>query len=159
MAMEIERKFLVRNDSYKLETKPVRYRQGYINTNVQNVVRVRIAGDKAFLTIKSLINQRSRLEYEYEIPIADAEGILGTICRRPIIEKNRYEIKFGSDIWVVDEFFANNHGLVVAEIELDSEDQEIKLPDWIGAEVTDDPRYLNANLIDHPYNTWENNKK
>ena len=159
MTMEIERKFLVSNDSYKLRAKPVHYRQGYISTSVENVVRVRIAGDKAFLTIKSLISQRSRLEYEYEVPFADASEILNNICRKPIIEKNRYEVVNGTDAWVVDEFLGENQGLVVSEIELNSEDQEVKLPDWIGAEVTDDSRYLNANLVDYPYNNWVENKK
>lgn len=159
MTMEIERKFLVLNDSYKQMTRPVCIRQGYISTSVENVVRVRIAGDKAFLTIKSLISQRSRLEYEYEVPFADASEILNNICRKPIIEKNRYEVVNGTDAWVVDEFLGENQGLVVSEIELDSEDQEVKLPDWIGAEVTDDSRYLNANLVDYPYNNWVENKK
>ena len=154
MAMEIERKFLVRDNTYKSESKPVYYQQGYISTRVENVVRVRIAGDKAYLTLKSLVTHISRLEYEYEIPVVDAREILDRICRKPIIEKNRYEIKYGRDTWVVDEFFGENKGLVVAEIELETENQEIILPDWVGDEVTDDSRYLNANLAVYPYCQW-----
>jgi len=159
MAMEIERKFLVRDDSYKLDSKPVFYRQGYISTSLENVVRVRVAGDKAYLTVKSLVSHKSRLEFEYEIPIADAGEILEKICRKPIIEKNRYEIKIGTDIWVVDEYFGENRGLIVAEIELRSEDQEITIPEWVGDEVTGDPRYLNANLAVHPFIYWKKNKQ
>jgi len=159
MAMEIERKFLVRDNTYKLMAKPVLYQQGYVSTNVEGVVRVRIVGDKAYLTVKSFVSHKSRLEYEYEIPVDDAREILETVCRKPIIEKNRYEIKFGNDIWIVDEFFGDNAGLIVAEIELETEDQQLILPDWVGAEVTDDPRYLNANLVVHPFVNWKNNKK
>lgn len=159
MAVEIERKFLVRDNAWKRGAKPVFYRQGYISTDVENVVRVRIAGDKAYLTVKSLVSSKSRLEFEYEIPVADAAEMLAKICRKPIIEKNRYEIKFGAGIWVVDEFFGDNAGLVVAEIELKSENQEIELPEWVGAEVTDDPRYLNASLAVRPFKYWEKDKK
>ena len=99
----------------------------------------------------------TRLEFEYEIPIADARILLDELCERPLIEKTRYRIDYGGMTWEVDEFAGENAGLVVAEVELEDEEQEIELPTWIGREVSDDPRYFNSNLIANPYSTWGSN--
>ncbi len=155
MAMEIERKYLVINDSYKKSAAVNRYKQGYISVDVNRIVRMRIVGEKAILTLKSLVSELSRLEYEYEIPLADANEIMDKICRKPIIEKNRYQLTIAGNEWIVDEFLGENKGLVVAEIELKSEDQEFTTPDWIGSEVTGDPRYINANLVKNPFKFWK----
>lgn len=158
MAVEIERKYLVRSDAYKSLAEPVLIRQGYISTDVHRAVRVRIAGERAWLGIKSLVTNLERLEFEYNIPPGDAETILSKICPHPIIEKYRYAVDVGGDHWIVDEFLGANQGLVVAEIELESPDQSINLPDWVGAEVSNDPRYLNANLAVQPYNRWRDHR-
>jgi adenylate cyclase len=155
MAKEIERKFLVTGDSWR-QAKGVRYRQGYLNTAQERSVRVRINDDKAYLTIKGTTVGATRLEFEYEIPGQDAQEILDELCERPLIEKNRHKIEHGGLTWEVDEFFGENEGLIIAEIELDSEDQAFEKPDWLGREVTGDPRYFNANLVENPYSRWRN---
>lgn len=154
MALEIERKFLVVGDAWRKLAKGVVYRQGYLSTVKERTVRVRMAGDTGFLTVKGLSVGAKRAEYEYEIPVADAEAMLNELCEQPLIEKTRCKILFDRLIWEVDEFVGDNEGLIVAEVELSDENQEIRLPDWIGEEVTDDPRYFNANLIEHPYKSW-----
>ena len=116
---------------------------------------MRIYDGKGFLTVKGISIGATRSEYEYEIPAADAEEMLNSLCEKPIIEKDRYKIPIGEVTWEVDEFLGINHGLVVAEVELQSEDQTFPKPSWIGKEVTDDPKYFNANLIAHPYSTWK----
>src|SRR5262245_40362257 len=150
MGKEIERKYLVEGDQWS-SGKGTTYRQGYLSTVKERTVRVRLAGDKAFLTIKGLTQGATRSEYEYEIPARDAEEMLDKLCERPLIEKRRYKVEHAGLTWEVDEFFGDNQGLVVAEVELKSEGQAIELPAWIGKEVTDDPRYFNANLVKHPY--------
>jgi adenylate cyclase len=155
MAIEIERKFLVINDEYKSGAKGTYYRQGYISIDNRRVVRIRVAGKKAFLTFKSLISERSRSEYEYKIPVHDALELLDKLCLEPVIEKIRYEINYDNDRWIVDEFLAENAGLVVAEIELENENQKFSKPSWLGKEVSSDPRYLNANLVVNPYKHWK----
>lgn len=115
---------------------------------------MRVAGDKGVLTIKGLSVGAVRAEYEYEIPLADADELLDGLCEKPIIEKTRSTIPYEGFTWEVDEFAGVNAGLIVAEIELTAEDQEFPRPDWIGAEVTDDPRYFNANLVSHPFSVW-----
>ncbi len=152
MAIEIERKFRVTSDVWK-DAKPVYYCQGYLNQDRDRTVRVRIAENQAWLTIKGPTVDASRLEFEYEIPVADAKQIV-ELCNRPLIEKHRRVIKFAGNDWEVDEFLNENQGLVVAEVELDSRDQLVELPDWIGEEVTDDPRYFNSNLARNPYSSW-----
>ena len=152
MAKEIERKFLVKEGSWRNE-KGTRYRQGYLSSVKERVVRVRTINDKSYLTIKGLTVGACRLEFEYEIPRQDADTLLD-ICEKPLIEKNRYKIEHGGFVWEVDEFFGENRGLIVAEIELDSEDQIFSKPDWVGNEVTGDPRYFNSNLIKNPYTKW-----
>jgi CYTH domain-containing protein len=154
MAKEIERKFLVNGDSWRSLAKGTAYRQGYLNSAKERTVRIRTIDDKAFLTIKGLTVGATRAEYEYEIPAAEADAMLTDLCERPIIEKNRYKIQAGSHVWEIDEFFGENRGLVVAEVELKSEDQAFQKPEWIGGEVTGDPRYFNSNLIKHPFTRW-----
>ena len=148
--IEIERKFLVVNDKYKMGT-PQRISQGYICSENDRVVRVRIKGDKAYLTIKNATIGFARNEYEYEIPVADAEAMLKNTCQQPIIDKTRYVLEYRGFIWEVDEFHGDNEGLVVAEIELDSREATFDHPDFIGEEVTGDARYYNACLFKNPY--------
>jgi len=155
VSIEIERKFLVRGEEWKTWSKPVLLRQGYLSSAPERVVRVRIEGDEAMLTIKGRNVGAARNEWEYPIPIKDASVLLDQLCEQPLIEKYRYRIEYRGFIWEIDEFFGENTGLVVAEIELQSEDQAFDKPDWIGDEVTHDPRYFNANLIRHPYRNWQ----
>ncbi len=154
MGKEIERKFRVKGDAWKSLAKGTRYCQGYLSSVKERTVRVRTVGDKGFLTVKGITTGASRTEYEYPIPVSDAEGMLNDLCEKPLIEKNRYKIKDRNLTWEVDEFFGENKGLIVAEVELQSEGQSVGKPEWIGEEVTGDPRYFNANLIKHPYTKW-----
>jgi len=154
MAKEIERKFLVSDNSWRHWGSGQRYRQGYLSTVKERTVRVRAAGDKGFITVKGSNLGSTRSEYEYEIPLADANEILDGLCERPLIEKIRYRIHLGEMTWEVDEFEGENRGLITAEIELRDENQAISLPAWIGREVTGDPRYFNSNLVAHPFSKW-----
>ena len=154
MAREIERKFLVIGDAWRALAEGVVYRQGYLSTDADRTLRVRTVGAKGYLTVKGITVGATRTEFEYEIPVADADAMLDELCLRPIIEKTRHKIPFDGLVWEVDVFAGDNDGLVVAEVELASEDQEFRRPDWIGEEVTDDPRYYNANLVAHPYKAW-----
>ncbi|WP_147821029.1 CYTH domain-containing protein [Salidesulfovibrio onnuriiensis] len=154
MGKEIERKFLLVGEEWKALAKGTHYRQGYLNSVKERTVRVRTIDDKGFLTIKGITTGATRVEYEYEIPHAECTEMLDDLAEKPIIEKARYKIKFEGFIWEVDEFFGVNAGLVVAEIELESEDQQFEKPSWVGEEVTGDPRYFNSNLVKTPYTTW-----
>lgn len=154
MGREIERKFLVRSDAYRAHARGARCRQGYLCSEKERTVRVRVLDGRGFLTVKGLSAGASRAEYEYEIPAAEAEEMLDALCARPLIEKVRFRIPFGGLVWEVDEFFGDNAGLVVAECELAREDQPVDPPAWVGDEVTDDPRYYNANLAKRPYKEW-----
>lgn len=154
MAEEIERKFLLRSDGWRAGAPGTLFRQGYLSTTKERTVRVRTVGDEAFLTVKGITVGATRAEFEYPIPAEDARRMLEDLCERPIIEKTRHLVSHGGLVWEIDEFHGVNDGLVVAEVEIDSEDQEIDLPEWVGEEVTDDPRYFNANLIARPYSTW-----
>ena len=154
MPKEIERKFLLKNDSWRGQDTGKRYRQGYLSTVKERTVRVRTAADKGFLTIKGITVGASRSEYEYEIPAADANEMLDRLCERPLIEKTRYRISHAGLVWEVDEFEGENRGLITAEVELKDERQSVTPPDWIGKEVTGDPRYFNANLVAKPFTTW-----
>ena len=154
MGIEIERKFLVRSEGWRSEGEPVLLRQGYLSSHPERVVRVRIEGDHAVMTIKSKSVGVSRGEWEYPLPMADAAEFLDRLCEQPIIEKYRRRIAHAGFVWEVDEFLGANAGLVVAEIELPAEDTPFDKPDWIGEEVTHDKRYLNSNLIGHPYSAW-----
>ncbi|MBN1795674.1 MAG: CYTH domain-containing protein [Sedimentisphaerales bacterium] len=155
MAKEIERKFLVKDDVYHRLAKPILYRQGYIATDKDRIVRVRTKQDKATLTVKGPTNVITRTEYEYEIPMADAEHILMELCKKPIIEKYRYKFIIDGLSWSVDEFTGENEGLVVAEVNLTDENQPVNLPDWIGDEVSDKPEYSNSSLVNKPYSSWK----
>ncbi|MBF0444129.1 MAG: CYTH domain-containing protein [Magnetococcales bacterium] len=154
MATEIERKFLLKNDSWRGLGVGTVYRQGFLSTVKERVVRVRIAGEKATLTIKGANKGITRAEYEYEIPMTDAEALLNNLCEKPIIEKTRYVINHGENIWEVDEFEGENKGLFVAEVELNAAEQTFTKPDWVGEDVSADDRYFNSNLIKHPYSQW-----
>ena len=154
MAKEIERKFLVKGDVWKSLAGGTSYRQGYLNSAKERTVRVRTIDDKGYLTVKGITTGATRSEYEYEIPEADAAAMLNDLCEKPLIEKNRYKIRAREHTWEIDEFFGENHGLVVAEVELASEEQAFEKPGWIGEEVTGDPRYFNSNLIKHPFTKW-----
>ena len=155
MGIEIERKFLLIGTTWKHLAPGTSYRQGYLNSAKERTVRVRTIDDKGFLTIKGISVGAARVEYEYEIPLADAKHLLDDLCEQPIIEKNRYKISHSGFIWEVDEFFGENEGLVVAEIELESEDQPFEKPEWVGEEVTGDPRYFNSNHFKNPFIKWK----
>ena len=155
MGVEIERKFLLTGIAWKQLASGTSYRQGYLNSTKERTVRVRTIDDKGFLTIKGISVGATRVEYEYEIPVTDAQKLLDDLCEKPIIEKNRYKIAHGGFVWEVDEFFGENEGLVVAEIELESEGQAFEKPEWVGDEVTGDPRYFNSNLISNPFKQWK----
>ncbi len=152
MAVEIERKFLVSGDAWR-QGAALRIAQGYLNRDKQRTVRVRIAGEQAFLTIKGLSTGATRAEFEYAIPTADAEQLLA-LCEGPLVQKTRHTLVHGGCTWEVDEFEGDNAGLVVAEIELTSEDQPFDRPPWLGPEVTHDARYFNSSLAAHPYSQW-----
>jgi adenylate cyclase len=152
MATEIERKFLVTGNQWR-QAKGIRIRQGYLCREKGKTVRVRSAGEKAFLTIKGTRKGISRPEFEYEIPAGDGEDLL-KLCDGPIIEKTRHIVFHKGFNWEVDAFLGENEGLVVAEIELKEEDQLFERPGWVGREVTGDPRYYNANLVSNPYKNW-----
>jgi len=154
MGVEIERKFLVADDAWRTLGEPVLLRQGYLSTDPARTVRVRIEGDQGVLTIKSKSEGASRGEWEYPVPLDEAAELLDRLCERPLVEKYRRRIAHAGFTWEVDEFLGENAGLVVAEIELPSEDAAFDKPDWIGQEVTADKRYYNANLIRSPYSTW-----
>ena len=153
MGKEIERKFLVTGDAYKALGEGTTYRQGYLNSAKERVVRVRTMGDEAALTVKGITVGATRLEFEYAIPLEDARQLL-ELCEQPLVEKTRYKVAFGGLVWEIDEFHGANAGLTVAECELASEDQRIDRPAWVGEEVTGDPRYFNSNLIARPFTTW-----
>jgi len=154
MASEIERKFLVVGDQWRDGHKGVHICQGYLVAADNCTVRVRLKGDAAYLTVKGKAEGVSRLEYEYPIPLDDAKELLARLCMQPYVEKNRYEIEYEGLKWEVDEFLKENEGLIVAEVELESEQQQVELPPWVGAEVSSDSRYSNFNLVQHPYSTW-----
>lgn len=154
MGKEIERKFLVAGDEWRKLAKGTSYRQGYLSTVKERTVRVRTIDDKGYLTIKGITVGASRAEYEYEIPVAEANEMLTNLCEKPLVEKNRYKIKQGDLTWEIDEFLGDNLGLTVAEIELEDEAQKFDKPSWIGQEVTGDPKYFNSNLTKNPYTKW-----
>lgn len=158
MGIEIERKFLVAGEAWRALGTPVLLRQGYLASDPQRTVRVRIEGrighETAALTIKSRNEGAVRGEWEYPIPVPEAAELLERLCERPLVEKYRRRIAHAGFTWDVDEFLGENAGLVVAEIELPSEDAPFDKPDWIGREVTSEARYYNSSLIRCPYSTW-----
>ncbi|GAB4361188.1 MAG: CYTH domain-containing protein [Gammaproteobacteria bacterium] len=155
MGIEIERKFLIRDASWRdgIE-RSERFEQGYLATGEQATARVRVACDRAWLTIKGRKAGISRREFEYAIPVADGRQMLEELCGGRVVVKTRHWVNYRGRVWEVDEFEGENTGLVLAEAELASPDETIEPPPWIGEEVSDDPRYYNAYLAEHPYKTW-----
>jgi adenylate cyclase len=155
MATEIERKFLVEGSGWRASAGAgIAYRQGYLAITPRCAVRVRIADGGARLAVKGASPGARRAEFEYPVPLGDAEEMLATLCARPPVEKTRYEVLHRGHRWEVDVFEGANAGLVLAEVELVREDEPVELPSWVGAEVTDDPRYYNATLAECPYRDW-----
>lgn len=155
MAIEIERKFLVNSNQWQASVVGQSdVRQGYLATGEHSSIRVRIGVQSAELNIKSLTQGVRRQEYEYPIPLDDAEQILDRLCTKPLIEKTRYYVEYAGKLWEVDRFSGANEGLVVAEIELACEDEVFDKPDWVGEEVTEDLRYNNVSLVIHPFRDW-----
>lgn len=153
MATEIERKFLVISDDWRAGPPGVSICQGYLCREPERTVRVRISGEKAFLTIKGMSHGISRQEFEYAIPVEEARPLL-EMCLPPVLEKIRHERWHGGHLWEVDEFLGENAGLIVAEIELEADDIEFPLPGWAGQEVSGDVRYYNARLAEEPWSKW-----
>ncbi|MGB5503003.1 MAG: CYTH domain-containing protein [Polyangiales bacterium] len=154
MPEEIERKFLVTGDGWREAAVGTRFRQGFLSTEPERTVRVRVAGARGSITVKGKTVGAKREEFEYEIPLQDVERMLDGLCKRPFIEKVRYTLSVGRHVWEIDVFEGENAGLVIAEIELGSEDEAFEKPDWAGEEVTDDPRYFNSNLVAKPFRAW-----
>ena len=159
MAQEIERKFLIDPDKLDDLNCGITIKQGYVPTSDNTAVRVRIMGDQAFLTLKGENRGAVRTEFEYEIPVSDAEQMLAELCSGPKVDKTRYLITHDKHLWELDIFAGDNLGLIVAEVELSSETEEVKLPDWITQEVTGDPKYYNSNLLENPYSNWTDKKQ
>ena len=153
MALEIERKFLVKENDWR-NVQGTMYRQGYLNSDENRNVRVRVINDRGYLTVKGISQGATRVEYEYEIPQAEAEAMLDDLCEKPLIIKKRYKTEYKGFVWEVDEFLGENQGLIIAELELESENQVFIKPEWIGKEVTGDPKYFNSNLIHRPFSMW-----
>lgn len=155
MGQEIERKFLVKRFPGEIvnEYKRTPIAQGYLNLDKERTVRVRQQGNRSYLTVKGITKGAARSEFEYEIPNRDAQDMILTMCKNLIV-KERFFARVGSDLWEIDVFSGDNQGLIVAELEVNSEDYVINLPDWIGEEVTHDPRYFNSNLVTHPFKDW-----
>jgi adenylate cyclase len=154
MAKEIERKFLVKPRNWSEMAPGVFIRQGYLSIDKNATVRIRTGDNKGYITVKGINTGFSRDEYEYEIPLGDANEMLERLCRKPLIEKIRYRIQFAGRTFEVDEFTGVNRGLTIAEVELKDENEKVELPDWIDREVTGDPRYYNVNLVANPFSSW-----
>ena len=154
MAKEIERKFLVKSDDWRPLAEGKLCRQGYLSTVKERTVRIRVINGRGYVTIKGISTGPTRAEFEYEIPVADADALLTNICEKPIIEKTRFTVQQGPLVWHVDEFSGANAGLIVAEVELENENQQIALPAWAGKEVTGEAKYYNSNLVRFPYKDW-----
>lgn len=162
MGTEIERKFLVQGDDWRTAS-PARYQQGYLNQDPERSTRIRLVEDskgaRAFLTIKGLSRGAARLEFEYLIAPEDAQQMLDELCLRPLIAKERHKLEYGGLLWEIDEFFGDNAGLIMAEVELTNEDETVPLPPWVSTEVTGNPLYFNANLGSYPYARWTESEK
>jgi len=155
MSIEIEHKFLLANDTWRQQVqRSVVFRQGYLSSQATSSIRVRISDEKAWLNIKSATIGTQRHEYEYEIPLQDANEILDMLCRKPIIEKMRHYVHNDGNVWEIDEFYGENEGLIIAEIELSDINESFSRPEWVGDEVTNDIRYYNNNLAVYPYSNW-----
>ena len=155
VAIEIEHKFLLANNDWRNDVSySVKYKQGYLNSVATSSIRVRISDNHAWLNIKSATIGTQRHEYEYEIPLSDAQEIITNLCKKPIIEKTRHIVINEGNTWEIDEFEGDNMGLIVAEIELPEVGAVFSKPNWLGAEVTSDLRYYNNNLANHAYSVW-----
>lgn len=154
MAIEIEKKFLVHGNAWKKLAKGVFYKQGYLSKTENSVVRVRVIHDQAFLTVKGATQGIARKEFEYSISATDANDMLDHLCEKPLIEKYRYKIAHEGVVWEVDEFLGANQGLVIAEVELATVNQEVTLPSWVAEEVTGNARYYTASLVQKPFCKW-----
>jgi len=154
MAKEIERKFLVKPGAWSPRDAGIHFKQGYLNAQKERVVRVRIEGERAKLTIKGVTTGVTRSEFEYAIPVEDAAVLLDNLCEKPLIDKHRHKEVHGGKTWEIDVFHGDNEGLVVAEIELTSESEAFVRPGWLGEEVSSDPRYFNSNLLKNPFKNW-----
>ena len=158
MAIEIEHKFLLANNDWREHiARSVKYRQGYLSSQATSSIRVRISDDHAWLNIKSATIGTHRHEYEYEIPLQDANEIINILCRKPVIEKTRHFVIHDGNTWEIDEFDGDNRGLIIAEIELSEIGKTFSKPHWLGEEVTHDLRYYNNNLAIFPYSEWPEN--
>lgn len=156
MGIEIERKFLLANDDWRQQVHTsIPFRQGYLQGSEKSSVRVRIQGEQSNLNIKGATLGIRRQEFEYPIPMEDASELLATLCAEPIIEKTRHYVTAGKHTWEIDEFAGANQGLIVAEIELDHENEKFEAQDWLGEEVSGDERYYNSMLIKNPYKNWQ----
>jgi adenylate cyclase len=154
MGKEIERKYLVKPGAWAPQGEGTHFKQGYLSSQKERVVRVRIEGEAAKLTIKGVTTGVTRSEFEYPLPHEDAAILLDQLCEKPLIDKHRYVETHGGHAWEIDVFHGDNEGLVVAEVELSSENERPALPAWAGAEVSGDPRYFNSNLLRNPYKSW-----
>ncbi|MCK5432979.1 MAG: CYTH domain-containing protein [Gammaproteobacteria bacterium] len=155
MATEIERKFLVLNKDWREHiSSQLHIVQGYLASNEFSSTRIRIQDDKANINIKSATLGITRTEFEYAIPVVDAQSMINELCIKPVIEKTRYTVKHMQHLWEIDVFSGENEGLIVAEVELSSSDEAFEKPSWIGEEVSNDTRYYNVCLVDNPYKTW-----
>lgn len=155
MGFETERKFLVTGDGYRQGATRTLIRQGFLNDDMERMVRVRIRDEDAFLTVKGPLRGATRREFEYGIPLADAQSMLAELCMQPLIEKYRYVTEYSGLTWEVDVFLGDNEGLIIAEIELGPGEMELSLPAWIGLEITGEKQYYNANLVRNPFRSWK----
>ena len=154
MTVEIERRFLLADDSWREAAgEPLGLQQGYLSVEKERTIRVRIIGSQAWLTLKGYISDMTRSEFEYEIPLAHAQAIMADMCPFKM-EKYRYRVEFEGFVYEIDEYFGDNAPLIVAEIELPSEDTEFPKPAWLGKEITSDGKFTNAYLSKHPYSSW-----
>lgn len=155
MGKEIERKYVINQALWQPQGSGIHFKQGYLNSQKERVVRVRIEGEKAKLTIKGVTQGVTRSEFEYAIPTEDAAILLDNLCEQPLIDKHRHKEMHGGKLWEIDVFHGDNEGLIVAEIELATEDEKYELPTWVVEEVSSDPRYFNSNLLSNPYCKWK----
>jgi CYTH domain-containing protein len=154
MAKEIERKYLVKAGAWIPQDGGIHFKQGYLNSQKERVVRVRIEGTQAKLTIKGVTTGVTRSEFEYPVPVEDAAVLLDNLCEQPLIDKHRHKEMHNGKLWEIDVFHGDNEGLIVAEVELASENESIQLPPWAAQEVSSDPRYFNSNLLKNPFKSW-----
>ena len=155
MAIEIEHKFLLANNRWRSKViRSTRYKQGYLASNSSVSIRIRISDTEAWINIKQAVIGNQRDEYEYTIPLSEAEEIINNLCQKPLIDKTRHLVPYQQHTWEIDEFYGDNHGLIVAEIELSANDEVFEKPDWLGKEVTLEHKYYNNQLAKKPFLSW-----